>query len=76
MLAMWPPTTIFALRLVLPDQLAHLLDLDQVGDDRRDADDVVLLRAKFRDEAVQRGEVQHVQGASMLAWISMMPQLR
>ncbi len=46
-------------RLVLPDQLAHLLDFVDVGDDRRDADHVVLPSADFLDEAVQRGEVQH-----------------
>ena len=49
-------------RLILPDQLAHLLHLRRVRNDRRDADDVVLPRAKLFDEAVERGEVQQRAG--------------
>ncbi len=45
--------------LVLADQGAHLLDLDQIGQDGRDADDVVLVGAKLLDEALEPGKVQH-----------------
>ena len=49
-------------RQVLPHQLAHLLHFVDVGDDRRDADHVVLVRANLFDEAVERGEVQQRAG--------------
>ena len=49
-------------RLILPHQLAHLLHLHRVRNDRRDADDVVLPGAKLFDEAVERGEIQEHAG--------------
>ena len=48
--------------LVVADQLAHLLHLGLVGNDRGDADHVVLVVADFVEEAVQRGEVQERAG--------------
>ena len=42
---------------ILPNQLAHLFHFERVRNDRRDADDVVLLGADLFDEAVERGKV-------------------
>ncbi len=64
-------------RLVLPDQLAHLLDFVDVGDDRRNADHVVLAGCGvLRRSGPAWGSPAAVQGASMLAWIIIRPQLR
>ena len=49
-------------RQILPNQLAHLLHFEDVGNDRRDADDVVLVGANLLDEAIERGEVQQRAG--------------
>ena len=62
MFATWPPTTITACGLVLPDQLAHPPDLQHVRRDAADAHDVVPAVADLLDEAVQGGEVQQRAG--------------
>ena len=49
-------------RLILPNQLAHLLHFAHVRNDRRDADHVVLVGANLFDEAIERGEVQQRAG--------------
>ena len=50
------------LRQILPNQLAHLFHFEEVRNDRRDADDVVLVGANLLDETVERGEVQQRAG--------------
>ena len=48
--------------LVLADQLDHLGNLDLVGDDAADTDDVVALGANLLEEALARGEVEQRAG--------------
>ena len=50
--------------------------LPDVDDDRRDAHDVVAVRAQFRREGLPRGKIQHVVGAEMFFWIIRMPHDR
>ena len=47
---------------VLSNQIAHLFDLADVGDDRADTYDVVLMVSYFFHEAVESGEIQKRTG--------------
>ena len=56
---------------------AHLAHLAEVGDDARDADDVVLRRAQLAlESAPSVGKSSSVLGAEMFCWIIIMPHER